>query len=88
MLFGEHMRTILSGLCAALLAVAAAGCDDTTDCPGAVSQGASCTAAGLTCYAGVEQCTCSGGTWSCKPGDMSIHVFDEGLYDLAHPTTD
>jgi hypothetical protein len=80
------MRTILL---AAALALAAAGCDDTADCPAAVSAGASCTSAGLTCFAGASQCTCSGGAWSCASADMSVHIIDSGPHpehDLAQPT--
>ncbi len=69
------MRTITSALFASVLAIVAgsvAGCDDTTDCPATVSAGASCTASGLSCSTGAMQCTCTGGSWSCKMPDMAV----------------
>jgi hypothetical protein len=72
-----------------LVGALAAGCDDTTDCPAAVAQGISCTTAGLSCFAGANACTCTGGLsprWECKAPDMAVH--DLAVHDLAPPTTD
>lgn len=62
-------------LLASVLAIGAgsiAGCNDMTDCPEAVAQGTSCTASGLSCFAGANTCTCTGGSWSCKLGDLAV----------------
>ncbi len=83
------MRTITGLLIASLLAVAAlgvAGCDDTTDCPAAVAQGTSCTSAGLSCFAGADQCTCTSGLWQCQAPDMKVP--DLAVHDMTPPPTD
>src|SRR4051794_23105209 len=80
------MKTITSALFASVLAIVAgsvAGCDDTTDCPAAVSAGGSCTTAGLSCFAGAMQCTCTNGTRACKTPDMSVpHL---AMHDMRPP---
>ncbi len=72
-----------------VLVLCAAGCADSlADCPGArPAAAASCSAAGLTCYYGIETCACSGGAWQCSAGDLAVPQIDEGFrYDFA--TTD
>jgi hypothetical protein len=62
-------------LLASVLAIGAgsiAGCDDMADCPSAVAQGTSCSSSGLSCFAGANTCTCTGGLWQCKAGDMAV----------------
>jgi hypothetical protein len=78
------MRMITSLLLASLIAAGIAGCDDTTDCPAAVAQGTSCTAAGLTCFSGANQCSCSGGQWQCKAPDMTVP--DLSVRDMTPPS--
>jgi hypothetical protein len=74
-------------LLASMLAIGAgsiAGCDNMTDCPGAVAQGTSCTTAGLTCFAGADQCTCTSGLWQCKAPDMAVPDLSSPPHDLPH----
>ncbi|MDB4967635.1 MAG: hypothetical protein JWN44_3324 [Myxococcales bacterium] len=74
-------------LLASVLAIGAqlAGCGDTTDCPSAVADHTSCSTSGLSCFAGAEQCTCTGGLWQCQRPDMSIHDLSPHPDDLPKP---
>jgi hypothetical protein len=74
-------------LLASVLAIGAqlAGCGDVTDCPGAVADHTSCSTAGLTCFAGAEQCTCTAGSWQCKRPDMAV---PDMAHDMRGPIDD
>jgi hypothetical protein len=63
------------------MTLAASGCG-TTDCPSAVAASTSCPTEGMTCFAGVDQCTCTSGLWQCQAPDHGV-PFDLATRDLA-----
>ena len=70
-------------LLASVLAIGAAafaGCGD-TDCPADITNGGSCSSAGLLCDAAAGMCSCDGTRWSCVFNDMPAPP----LRDLSTP---
>jgi hypothetical protein len=82
------MRMITNLLVASLLAIAVAGCDDTADCPAAVVQDGQCSSAGLICFDGSTQCTCTSGAWLCRGADMPLELRDLLPPPDVRPSTD
>ena len=66
----QRLRTRV--LLASVLAIGAqlAGCGDVTDCPGNVADRATCSTAGLSCYANGTACHCLNGSWRCDYPDI------------------
>lgn len=84
------MRMITRMLLASVLAIGAgsfAGCGDMADCPGSITGGDSCSAAGLSCSSGSFYCTCMSGLWACVDDLPPPIVHDMAMHDLA-PATD
>jgi hypothetical protein len=71
----------MRALLIAITLAAATGCG-TTDCPSAVAASTSCPTEGMTCFAGVDSCTCTGGLWQCTPHDIGMPA-DLASHDMA-----